>query len=58
MVKSARNVVSYYFKPLPAARGYFDDSMITTSHNLETFADKGRYSSPEFAWNMSVGVTG
>ena len=23
----------------------------------ETFADKGEYSSPEFAWNMSVGVT-
>ena len=23
----------------------------------ETFADKGEYSSPEFAWNMSVRVT-
>jgi len=43
--------------PLPAARGYFEDDMVTVPANLETFADKGRYSSPEFAWNMSVGVT-
>jgi glucose/arabinose dehydrogenase len=43
--------------PLPAARGYFADDMVTVPANLETFADKGKYSSPEFAWNMSVGVT-
>ena len=43
--------------PLPATRGYFDGSMVTIPANLETFADKGKYSSPEFAWNMSVGVT-
>ena len=43
--------------PLPAARGYFDDNQVTNPTNLETFADKGKYSSPEFAWNMSVGVT-
>ena len=43
--------------PLPAARGYFDDNQVTNPANLETYADKGKYSSPEFAWNMSVGVT-
>jgi aldose sugar dehydrogenase len=43
--------------PLPAARGYFDDNMVTIPANLETFADKGRYRSPKFAWNMSIGVT-
>ncbi len=43
--------------PLPAARGYFEDDMVTVPANLETFADKGSYSTPEFAWNMSVGVT-
>jgi aldose sugar dehydrogenase len=43
--------------PLTPARGYFEDDMVTVPANLETFADKGRYSSPEFAWNMSVGVT-
>ena len=43
--------------PLPAARGYFNDNMVTIPANLETFTDKGKYSSPEFAWNMSVGVT-
>jgi glucose/arabinose dehydrogenase len=43
--------------PLPAARGYFDNNQVTNPANLETFADKGEYSSPEFAWNMSVGVT-
>jgi aldose sugar dehydrogenase len=43
--------------PLPAARGYFDNNVVTIPANLETFADKGKYSSPEFTWNMSVGVT-
>jgi glucose/arabinose dehydrogenase len=32
-------------------------TMLTIPANLETFADKGKYSSPEFTWNMSVGVT-
>ena len=41
----------------PPERGYFGDKMVTIPNNLETFADKGKYSSPEFAWNMSVGVT-
>ena len=31
--------------------------MVTLPNNLETFADKGRYSSPEFDWNVSLGVT-
>lgn len=44
-------------QPLPPERGYFGDNRVTIPNNLETFADKGRYSSPEFAWNMSVGVT-
>jgi glucose/arabinose dehydrogenase len=44
-------------QPLPPERGYFGDNMVTIPNNLETFADKGRYSSPEFTWNMSVGVT-
>ena len=44
-------------QPLPPERGYFGDKMVTIPNNLETFADKGRYSSPEFTWNMSVGVT-
>ncbi len=44
-------------QPLPPERGYFGSKMVTIPNNLETFADKGRYSSPEFAWNMSVGVT-
>lgn len=44
-------------QPLPPERGYFGDKMVTIPNNLETFADKGKYSSPEFAWNMSVGVT-
>lgn len=43
--------------PLPDNRGYFEDNIIDEPENLETFADKGRYSSPEFVWNMSVGVT-
>lgn len=44
-------------QPLPPERGYFGKEMVTIPNNLETFADKGHYSSPEFAWNMSVGVT-
>jgi glucose/arabinose dehydrogenase len=44
-------------QPLPPERGYFGSKMVTIPNNLETFADKGHYSSPEFAWNMSVGVT-
>ncbi len=44
-------------QPLPPERGYFGKEMVTIPNNLETFANKGRYSSPEFAWNMSVGVT-
>ncbi|HSA74682.1 MAG TPA: PQQ-dependent sugar dehydrogenase, partial [Candidatus Nitrosocosmicus sp.] len=44
-------------QPLPPERGYFGEDMVTIPNSLETFADKGRYSSPEFAWNMSVGVT-
>lgn len=44
-------------EPLPAQRGYFGEDMIVQPGNLETFADKGRYSHPEFTWNMSVGVT-
>jgi hypothetical protein len=39
---------------LPPERGYFGDKMVTIPNNVETFADKGKYSSPEFAWNMSV----
>lgn len=44
-------------QPLPPERGYFGDKIVTIPDNLETFADKGHYSSPEFTWNMSVGVT-
>jgi len=44
-------------QPLPPERGYFGKEMVIIPNNLETFANKGRYSSPEFAWNMSVGVT-
>ncbi len=44
-------------EPLPAQRGYFGEDVIVKPNNLETFADKGRYSHPEFTWNMSVGVT-
>lgn len=44
-------------QPLPPERGYFGKKMVTIPNSLETFADKGHYSSPEFAWNMSVGVT-
>ncbi len=43
--------------PLPAQRGVINSSITTIPNNLETFDDKGRYSNPEFAWNMSVGVT-
>ncbi len=45
-------------EPLPAERGYFGEDTIVNPNNLETFADKGRYSHPEFTWNKSVGVTG
>ena len=31
--------------------------MATIIDNLETFADKGRYSGPELPWSTSVGVT-
>jgi len=44
-------------QPLPPERGYFKDKMVTILDNFDTFADKGRYSSPEFTWSMSVGVT-
>ncbi len=44
-------------EPLPAQRGYFGEDRIVKPSNLETFAEKGRYSHPEFTWNMSVGVT-
>lgn len=43
--------------PLPVQRGVFNSSIVTIPNDLETFAEKGRYSNPEFAWNMSVGVT-
>lgn len=54
MVKSTRMVpltTSNLFQPT-------EDILMTIGipSNLENFADKGKYSSHDFAWNMSAGA--
>ena len=42
----------------PKEKGYFGDTEISNKpKNLVTFDGKGKYSSPEFTWDESVGVT-
>lgn len=52
----------YNAQPLPERKGYFGDDEVDESGAIDEmemvdFNNAGKYSSPEFIWNASVGVT-